>query len=84
MYLQAEFDKVWNFQKLYYSEILTDELYKELQGKNKNATWAILKEPFSLIGIKQTGTMQEKKIEKYLWRSEAVKKQLDFVLLVQF
>ena len=73
--LQAEFDKVWDFQKLYYSEILTDELYKELQGKNKNATWAILKEPFSLIGIKQTGTMQEKKIEKYLWRSEAVKKQ---------
>ena len=76
--LQSEFDKVWNFQKQYYSEILTDELYKELQGKNKNATWAILKEPFSLIGIKQTGTMQEKKIEKYLWRSEAVKKQLDF------
>ncbi|MBL7882386.1 MAG: type II CRISPR RNA-guided endonuclease Cas9, partial [Chryseobacterium gambrini] len=76
--LQSEFDKVWNFQKQYYSEILTDDLYKELQGKNKNATWAILKEPFSLVGIKQTGTMQEKKIEKYLWRSEAVKKQLDF------
>ena len=76
--LQAEFDKVWNFQKLYYSEILTDELYKELQGKNKNAAWAILKEPFSLVGIKQTGTMQEKKAEKYFWRSEAVKRQLDF------
>jgi CRISPR-associated endonuclease Csn1 len=76
--LQAEFDKVWNFQKQYYSEILTDDLYKELQGKNKNATWAILKEPFSLVGIKQTGTMQEKKVEKYFWRSEGVKKQLDF------
>lgn len=76
--LQAEFDKVWNFQKQYYSEILTDDLYKELQGKNKNATWAILKEPFSLVGIKQIGTMQEKKVEKYFWRSEAVKKQLDF------
>ncbi|MFY1045829.1 type II CRISPR RNA-guided endonuclease Cas9 [Chryseobacterium sp. GP-SGM7] len=76
--LQAEFDKIWNFQKQYYSEILTDNLYKELQGKNKNATWAILKEPFSLIGIKQVGTMQEKKIERYFWRSEAIKKQLDF------
>lgn len=76
--LQAEFNKVWDFQKQYYSEILTDDLYKELQGKNKNATWAILKEPFSLVGIKQTGTMQEKKVEKYFWRSEAVKKQLDF------
>jgi len=76
--LQSEFDKIWNFQKQYYSEILTDDLYKALEGKNKNVTWAILKDPFSLVGIKQTGTMQEKKIEKYLWRSEAVKKQLDF------
>ncbi|WP_028123848.1 type II CRISPR RNA-guided endonuclease Cas9 [Epilithonimonas tenax] len=76
--LQSEFDKVWKFQKQFYSEILIDELYKELQAKNKNATWAILKEPFSLVGIKQMGTMQEKKIEKYLWRSEAAKKQLDF------
>lgn len=76
--LQAEFNKIWKFQKQFYSEILTDDLYKELQGKNKNATWAILKEPFSLVGIKQTGTMLEKRIEKYLWRSEASMKQLDF------
>ncbi|WP_294296577.1 type II CRISPR RNA-guided endonuclease Cas9 [uncultured Chryseobacterium sp.] len=76
--LQSEFDKVWNFQKNFYPEILTEQLYKDLQGKNKNATWAILKEPFSLIGVKQTGTAQEKKEEKYLWRSEAIKKQLGF------
>lgn len=76
--LQSEFDKVWNCQKNFYPEILLEQLYKNLQGKNKNATWTILKEPFSLIGIKQTGTAQEKKQEKYLWRSEAVKKQLDF------
>ena len=76
--LQSEFDRVWKFQKQFNPEILTDDLYKELQGKNKNATWAILKEPFSLVGIKQTGTMQEKKVEKYFWRSETVKKQLDF------
>lgn len=76
--LQEEFDRIWNFQKQFYSEILTDELYKELQGKNRNAVWAILKEPFSLVGIKQSGTAQEKKLEKYLWRSDAVKKKLDF------
>ncbi|MCW3161613.1 type II CRISPR RNA-guided endonuclease Cas9 [Chryseobacterium oryctis] len=79
--LQSEFDKIWNFQKQFYPEILNDELYKGLQGKNKNATWIILKEPFSLVGIKQTGTMQEKKIEKYFWRNEALKKQLDFETL---
>lgn len=79
--LQSEFYKVWNFQKQFHSEIFTNELYKTLEGKNKNATWKILELPFSLVGIKQTGTMQEKKIEKYLWRSEAVKKQLNFEIL---
>ena len=76
--LQSEFDKVWNFQKQFNPEILTDGLYKSLEGKNKNATWKILEIPFSLVGIKQIGTLQEKKIEKYLWRNEGVKKQLDF------
>jgi CRISPR-associated endonuclease Csn1 len=76
--LQKEFEVIWNFQKHLHPKIFTDQLYKELQGKNKNATWAILKEPFSLVGIKQMGTLQEKKVEKYLWRSEAVKKNIEF------
>ncbi|MDH6253416.1 CRISPR-associated endonuclease Csn1 [Chryseobacterium sp. H1D6B] len=76
--LQSEFDKIWNFQKQFYPEIFSDNLYKELQGKNKNATWKTLEIPFSLVGIKQTGTLQEKKLEKYSWRSDAVKKQLDY------
>ncbi|BAP32067.1 CRISPR-associated protein cas9/csn1 [Chryseobacterium sp. StRB126] len=76
--LQAEFDKIWDFQKQFNPEIFTNELYEKLQGKNRNATWKELEFPFSLVGIKQTGTMQEKKVEKYFWRSEAVKKQLDF------
>lgn len=76
--LQAEFDKIWNFQKQFNPEIFTNELYKRLQGKNRNATWKELEIPFYLVGIKQIGTMQEKKIERYFWRSEAVKKQLDF------
>lgn len=75
--LQTELDKVWNFQKQYYPEILTDELKKQLQGKGQKATWATLKEPFSLVGEKQTGTAQEKKLEKYLWRSNATSKQFD-------
>lgn len=75
--LQNELEKVWSFQKQFYPEILTENLKKELVGKGLRATWAILKEPFSLVGIKQTGTLQERKTEKYLWRSEAIKKQLD-------
>ena len=36
--LQKEFDLVWNFQKQFYPDILTDIFYKELQGKGKDAT----------------------------------------------
>lgn len=79
--LNAEFDKVWEFQKQFYPEILTDNLKKQIEGKGVNATWAILKEPFSMVGIKQKGNAQEKKLEKYLWRSEAVAKQLDLECL---
>ncbi|WP_300672181.1 type II CRISPR RNA-guided endonuclease Cas9 [Soonwooa sp.] len=75
--LQSEFDSIWKFQQQFYPEILTNELYKELQGKNRNATWKVLEIPFSLVGVKQIGTQQEKKIEKYQWRAKAVKNQLD-------
>ncbi len=50
--LKAEFDKIWNFQKQFYPDILTDELYENLQEKNKTQTWAICKAPFQLVGIK--------------------------------
>jgi CRISPR-associated endonuclease Csn1 len=33
--LQSEFDKIWNFQKEFYPEILTDEFYKQIQRKGK-------------------------------------------------
>ena len=33
--LQQEFDKVWNFQKQYFPEILTDEFRKKIQGKGQ-------------------------------------------------
>lgn len=38
--LQSEFDRVWDYQKQFY-DFLTDELKKELKGKNEKATWAI-------------------------------------------
>ena len=56
--LQAEFELLWNKQKEYYPEILTIELYTELQNKNKNQTWAICKEPFQIEGIKLSGSIK--------------------------
>lgn len=80
--LQAEFDKVWNYQKQYYSEILIDSLYKELRGKNKGATWKICEQPFNVVGVKRTGTAKEKKLEQYKWRVQGFLEKLELEQLI--
>ncbi|VAW29337.1 CRISPR-associated endonuclease Cas9 [hydrothermal vent metagenome] len=45
--LQTEFDKVWKFQRQFYEDVLSDELKESVIGKNKKATWAICKDPFT-------------------------------------
>jgi CRISPR-associated endonuclease Csn1 len=44
--LQTEFDKIWTKQKEFYSQILTDEVKEELQGKKRDAVWAICAKHF--------------------------------------
>lgn len=75
--LQSEFDKIWNFQKEFYTELLTDYLKEELKGKGKVATWAILKVPFNLVGIKRNLKRDELKFENYQWRNDALSIQLN-------
>ena len=62
--LQGEFDAIWNFQRKYYPDVLTDALYKDLQGKNKTQTWAICQKPFEIDGVKLSGNATEKRIKK--------------------
>jgi CRISPR-associated endonuclease Csn1 len=89
--LQSEFDKVWNFQKQFHPEILTDEFYKDLQGKGKNATSALFwtKYQFNTADIKDIDNdlknektiklhvRDQKKLQAYKWRNNAVSKQLE-------
>lgn len=75
--LQAEFDKVWGFQKQFYSKILTGELYKELQGKGQRATSAIFWNKYQFNTAENKGNREEKKLQAYKWRSEAISKQLE-------
>lgn len=75
--LQSEFDKVWDFQKQFYSEILTNDFKKELEGKGQRATatafW--MKYQFNTADNKAK-SREEKKLQAYKWRSEAICKQL--------
>src|SRR5262249_26465122 len=74
--LQSELDDVWNFQKQFYPEILTDEFRKEIEGKGQRATAASFwgKHKFNTAEIK--GTRDEKKLKAYEWRSKDVNEQL--------
>lgn len=89
--LQNEFDKVWNKQKQFYPEILTDEFYKELQGKGQRATSAMFwtKFQFNTADIKsidedlknektiKLNARDQKKLQAYKWRNNAVLMQLE-------
>ena len=75
--LQNEFDRIWNFQKQFYSDILTDELKEKLYGKNEKQTWAICQKPFNIVGIKRETKGNELKKENYLWRVNALMQKLD-------
>lgn len=88
--LQQEFDRVWNFQKQFYPEILTDEFYVELKGKGQRATSAAFwnKYKYNTAEIKDFDDEFKnkfatkfdkrtlKKIQAYKWRSEALNEQL--------
>lgn len=74
--LQMEFDKIWNFQKNFYQDILTNSLKQDLKDKNKSQTWAICKNPFNIVGMKRKTKGFEAKKEEYEWRTKAVSEKI--------
>lgn len=74
--LKNEFDKVWNKQKKFYPTILIKELYKELEGKNKGATWKICEKPFDIVGFKRSIKGKELIIENYEWRTKSLEEKI--------
>jgi len=75
--LQAEFDRVWNFQFNYYPEYLTKEFKKEIEGKGQRATAAIFGKVYNQYPAEIKGTREEKKIKAYKLRTDALRLQLD-------
>lgn len=72
--LQKEFDAIWDFQKQFYPEYLTN-LHKEaLQGLNKTSTGQYFEKKIGTERAENKGTA--KKIQEYEWRSKAISEQL--------
>ena len=74
--LQAEFDKVWSYQKQFHSKILTDEFRKEIEGKGQRATSASFWSKHKFNTAENKGTRDEKKLRAYEWRSNAINTEL--------
>lgn len=72
--LQSEFDRIWDFQKQFYPEVLTDEFKKQLAGKGKQNTTKIFLAKYGIYTAANKGA--NKKLEATQWRVDALSKQL--------
>lgn len=73
--LQNEFDKIWGFQKKFYSDILTSDLYEQIVGKTKTITSGIFRK-LGFDGVELKGNLSEKRKERYSIRSKAVSEKI--------
>ncbi|AUC84236.1 type II CRISPR RNA-guided endonuclease Cas9 [Polaribacter sp. ALD11] len=74
--LKIEFDKVWNFQKQFYSDILDDELYQKLEDQGQQNSRKRFLAIKGIYTAENKGKRDKTKKQHYKWRSEAISKQL--------
>lgn len=72
--LNNEFDRIWEFQRQYHPEILTDELKKQLTGKTKTVTQKTFYAIYNIVASDNKG--KDKRLQQYKWRSDALKREL--------
>ena len=78
--LNAELERIWNEQKKYYPEILTNEFKQQLEGKTKVNTNKIFLAKYGIYSADLKGS--DKKMQSLKWRVEALRQQVDKEILV--
>ena len=73
--LIEEFEKIWNEQKKYYPEILTDEFKRQLEAKTKTSTSKIFLGKYGIYSADLKGL--DRKLQPIKWRVEALRQQVD-------
>ncbi|MBP1645495.1 MAG: hypothetical protein H6Q16_1070 [Bacteroidetes bacterium] len=68
--LKQEFQKIWEAQKIYYPEILTDEFQIQLNGKSKTNTSRIFLAKYGIYTAENKG--KDRRLESYQWRVKAL------------
>lgn len=72
--LQQELDRIWEKQKTYYPEILTEEFKQQIEGKGKTNTGKIFLGKHGVYTADNKGA--EKKMQALQWRVKALQEQL--------
>ena len=72
--LKAEYDKIWDFQKQYYPDILTEEFKKQIAGKGKVNTTKIFLAKYGIYTADNKNA--DKRLQTYKWRVEGLSKKL--------
>ncbi|NKI27961.1 type II CRISPR RNA-guided endonuclease Cas9 [Arenibacter sp. 6A1] len=72
--LQGEFDAIWNFQKQFYPNYLTDFHKEALQGLNKTTTGQYFEKKIGTERAENKGAT--KKLQEYEWRTNAISGKL--------
>ena len=72
--LQAEFDKIWEKQSVFYPNILTDDFRHSLHGFNKTQTSGAFYGVHNISTAKNSG--KEGYLHSLIWRTKALQHQL--------
>lgn len=80
--LQQEFDKIWSFQKQFYSEVLTEENKQRVNGLKKIATVVFFEKDLKITRNEYKLDRGAKRLKLYELRSLATKQKLDLEDLI--
>ncbi|MDQ2177871.1 type II CRISPR RNA-guided endonuclease Cas9 [Marinifilum sp. D714] len=74
--LKSEFDAIWNYQKQYHPDILTEEFYRKLEGQGQQNTRKLFLAVHQIYTAENKGKREQVKLQHYQWRVDALQQQL--------
>ena len=72
--LVAELDAIWDYQRAFHPDILTDDFYQQLQNKSKTNTTKIFLGKYGIYTAENKAA--DRRLQQYRWRDEALKRKL--------
>ncbi|WP_165045257.1 type II CRISPR RNA-guided endonuclease Cas9 [Dysgonomonas sp. ZJ709] len=72
--LQAEFERIWDFQKQFYPDMLTEDFNKKIEGKGKQNTAKVFLAIYGLYTAENKD--KDKHLQAAQWRIDGLSKEL--------